>query len=69
MHEQRSHFSGLDTGNHVEFGRFETRQILRFEVEDRTIANRHDVNAHIDELCKADVMPSEMVKKTRHSSN
>ena len=43
--------------------------MLRFEVEDRAIANRHDVNIHLDELCKAEIISSEMVKNMRHSAN
>ena len=69
MYEQRGHFGGLDTCNHVEFGRFDIRSMLRFEVEDRAIANRHDVNIHLDELCKAEIISSEMVKNMRHSAN
>ena len=38
-------------------------------MEDRAIANRHDVNIHLDELCKAEIISNEMVKNMRHSAN
>ena len=56
MYEQRGHFGGLDTCNHVEFGRFDIRSMLQFEAEDRTIANQYDVNIHLNELCKAEII-------------
>ena len=43
--------------------------MLQFEVENRAIANRHDVNIHLGNLCKAEIIPSEIVKNTRHSAN
>ena len=66
MHVQRRHFGGLDTRDHIELGRFDIRSMLRFEVEDKVIANPCDANIHLDDLCKIDVTLSEMVKSVRH---
>ena len=68
MYEQKGCFSGLDTCNHVEFGRFDCHSILRHEVEDRAISNRYDVNCHLDVLCQKGIISSEMVKTMRESA-
>ena len=52
MMEQRGSFVGVDTCNHVEFGRFDRYSILRFDIESRAIYNRLDINAHLNVLCK-----------------
>ena len=68
MYEQRGSFSGLDTCNHVEFGRFDCHSVLRHEVEDRAISNRYDVNCHLDVLCGKNIISSEMVNTMRNSA-
>ena len=68
MFEQRGHFNGLDTCNHVEFGNFEKRSLLRFQNEDRSIQNCYDINAHLDTLCKHNVISSDMVQNMRYSA-
>jgi hypothetical protein len=62
MMEQRGTFTGLETCNHVEFGRFDKYSKLRFEVEARSIKNRYDINAHLETLCNKNVL-------SRHSAN
>ena len=69
MFEQKGHFSGLDTCNHVEFGNFDNRSRLRFEIEDRSIHNRYDINAHLDKLCRHGIISSETVTNMRNSAN
>ena len=50
MMEQGGSFSGLDTCNHVEFGRFDKYSILIFYVERRALYNRFYINAHLNVL-------------------
>ena len=45
------------------------RSMIRFEVEDRVITNRHDANVHLDEVCKAEIISSEIIKNMRHSAD
>jgi predicted GIY-YIG superfamily endonuclease len=68
MFEQRGTFGGLDTCNHVEFGKFEKCSQLRNEGENRAIFNRHDINTHLDTLCKHKIISSEMVENMRNSA-
>ena len=69
MFEQRGSFGGLDTCNHVDFGKFDDHSLLRSEIENKAIYNRHDINAHLDELCKNKIISSQMVSDMRLNSN
>jgi predicted GIY-YIG superfamily endonuclease len=68
MFEQRGCFGGLDTCNHVEFGRFDRPSYLRHEIENRAILNRHDVNTHLDSLTKHQIISTPMVENMRASA-
>ena len=68
MFEQRGSFSGLDTCNHVEFGRFDSYSLLRNQIEDRCIYNRYDINTHLDTLVKAKIISSETADNMRENS-
>ena len=68
MYEQRGTFSGLDTCNHVEFGKFDRHSVLRHEIEDRSISNRFDVKLHLNNLCESDVISKEMAKDMTESA-
>ena len=68
MFEQRGSFGGIDTCNHIEYGKFDTNSLLRHEVDNRTIHNRLDVNLHLDALCKHKIISSEMVNAMRKCS-
>ena len=68
MFEQRGSFGGIDTCNHVEYGKFDKNSLLRHEVENRAIHNRLDVNLHLDTLCKHKIISSEMVNDMRNCS-
>ena len=68
MFEQRGCFGGLDTCNHVEFGRFDRPSYLRHEIENRAILNRHDVNAHLDSLAEHKIISTPMVENMRVSA-
>ena len=57
MFEQRGRFGGIDTYNHVEFGRFEKYSILRFEKEKKKISNPSDINRYLDTLCHHKIFP------------
>ena len=66
--EQRGSFGGINTCNHVEYGKFDTNSLLRDEVDNRAIHNRLDVNLHLDALCKHKIISSEMVNAMRKCS-
>ena len=68
MFEQRGSFGGLDTCNHVEFGKFNKCSILRHDNEDRSIANRLDINIHLNSLVKHKIISSEMANDMRNSA-
>ena len=68
MFAQNGSFGGLDTCNHVEFGRFDMHSYLRHNIEDRCIQNRFDTNAHLDTLVKHKIISNEMVQCMRNSS-
>ena len=68
MFEQRGSFGGLDTCNHVGFGKFDKCSILRHEIEDRSITNRIDINLHLNVLVKHKIISSEMVNDMRNST-
>ena len=63
MFEQRGTFGGIDTCNHIEFGKFENFSVLRFENENRSISNRPDINRHLDSLCKHKIISNFMAEK------
>ena len=65
MMEQRGSFAGVDTCNHVEFGRFDRDSILRFDVEMREIYNRFDIYAHLNVLCKNKIISEVHAKDIR----
>ena len=50
MMKQYGSFSGLDNFNNFEFINSEKLYILRFDNEDKYIANRYDVKNHLDTL-------------------
>ena len=58
---QYGSFGGLDTCYHVEFGNFEIRYILIFDNEDKSIADRYNVNPHLNLLCKHKIISNETV--------
>ena len=68
MFEQRGYFSGLDTCNHTEFGRFDKHSILRHEIENKSIANRFDLGVHLDSLVEEDIISSETANVMKESS-
>ena len=65
MMQQHGFFGGLDTCNHVEFGNFQKRSIIRYENESKAVANRLDINIHLDTLCNEKIISSETVKSIR----
>ena len=69
MYEQRGCFAGLDTCNHVEFGRFDRYSILRHEIEDKAISNRFDVKLHLNSLCNNNIISTEMAETMTESAN
>ena len=66
--EQYGSFGGLDTCNYVEFSHSGKRSILISENECKGIANRYDVNPHLDVLCKHKVISSETDNSMRNKA-
>ena len=69
IYQQHSSFSGVDTCEHVVFNRFDKPSILRFEVKDKAIANRYDINSYLDTMCKNNVISSHYRSTMRKSSD
>ena len=50
MHEQRGTFNGIDTCSITNFGQFDMTSLLNAQSEARTIRNRPDINALLNQL-------------------
>ena len=66
--QQHGSFSSVDMCEYVVFGRFDKPSILRFEAKDRAIANYYDINAHLDIMCKNNVISNHYRSTIRESS-
>ena len=65
MLEQCGTFSGLETCNHVQFGRFGEYSILRFDAEARSIYSRFDIDAHLNVLCENNMLSRNEINDMR----
>jgi hypothetical protein len=56
MHQQKGNFNGIDTLSYSTYGKFDSCSYLAGEVEARTIRNRPDINALLNNLVKEKVL-------------
>ena len=47
LFEQRDSFGGINSCNHLDFGRFRKYSFLRFECENKAISNHSDINRYL----------------------
>lgn len=65
MYQQTGSFSGIDTCTQTSYGRFDFVSKLSREAEARSIANRPDINAHLNSLVDDEIMSDFLAEDKR----
>jgi hypothetical protein len=69
MHSQRGNFNGIDTISYSTYGKFGSCSYLESEIEARTIQNRPDINALLNNLVKERVISKFAADEKRKESS